>query len=183
MNKLSFFFLIAGIFSVTSCAKEELSAPKIQDGGNGTSIDLRSAECTPGQSDYEYSDSYFINYVGVDCIPELISNANFTTHQKGKWVLSASCHLNDKGAEEVTMTGIGVATGHIYSLHAVQDYHINLNFSGQVESAAVFHGFDNLVITDETTGETYSGLKLKMHVTFNANGEPVAGNFDFIECN
>lgn len=183
MNKLSFYFLIAGIFTVTSCAKEELRVPKIGDGLKGTSIDLRSSECTPGQSDYDYFDSYSISNIGLDCIPELISNVNFTAHYKGKWVLSASCHLNDKGTEEVTMTGTGVASGHTYSLHGVQNYHINLNFSSQVESASVFHGFDNIVITDETTGETYSGINLKMHLTFNANGEPTAGNFDFIECN
>lgn len=180
MKTSNLFILILSTLILISCSKEELNYSE-GDPAVG-SIVPQSVNCTPKVTDYDYVENVDIIDIGLDCVPELISVDEFTIHHKGRIVRSAGCHINNKGSEEGRMTGTGYVTGDTYTLYFLEEYHFNGTRSDFYEKTTVYNITSTVIITNETTGESYSGIDLKIHVTYNAHGELTSAKFDEFVC-
>lgn len=180
MEKL--FFLSVYIFSLmlVSCEKDEISV--IEGDPQVVSLVNESLPCTPMSVPYEYAEEIPITNIEVECLPELIEVISFFVQDKGRWIQSATCHINVKGREEVFMTGTGVNTGHAYRLYHSMEYHFNENLIDDPFSAGVYRTIDNVTLVNETTGQMYGGIDLVTKVAINAHGEPKAITVDEIDC-
>jgi hypothetical protein len=180
MEKL--FFLSACTLSLmmVSCVKDEL--PVVEGDPQVQSFINESLPCTPKSVAYEYAEEIPITNIEVECLPELIEVISFAIQDKGRWVQSATCHLNVKGREEVFMTGTGIDTGHAYRLYHSMDYHFNESLTDDPFAAGVYRTIDNVTLVNETTGQIYGGIDLVTKVAMNAHGEPKAITVDEIDC-
>ncbi len=180
MKTTNLLILILSALTLVNCSKEELN---IREGNPAVgSLSSKSVRCKPEVTDYDYVENVNSINIGLDCVTELIKVDEFTIHHKGRLVRSATCHINNKGSEEGQMTGTGYVTGDTYTLYFSEEYHFNGHWSEFYEKTTVEKITYTVIITNETTGESYSGINLKIHVTFNAHGELTSAKADLFDC-